>query len=216
MWLQPAGGCNCSELVDWGVRQFSAVLMGTLAQDVQCSTSDFDFWQENMIIWLRIICNCWWEIWLFFFKGALHSFGEEILRDIYFFNNWITSGSQRKIRSPENSLKLEWWQGPPHVNREDLSLLISDCTVVLLWFVLRKKHQVYPRINFTKVASGPLNEAKVVSKYKMCVWWVEHTSQERTIPPHNWFNWPTFQNKKKKERKKANCCILKAVIILQS
>ena len=36
---------------------------------------------------------------------------------MYFSISEQTSCSQRKIRSAEHSLKLERWQGPPHVHR---------------------------------------------------------------------------------------------------
>ena len=60
------------------------------------------------------------------FKGALCSFREETeTQNLYIYNineviirtHFLSRCSQRKISSPEHSLKLERWQGPPNVNK---------------------------------------------------------------------------------------------------
>ena len=44
----------------------------------------------------------------------------------FFFNNWKTKlFSEEERGSPEHCLKLERWQGPPHINK------VKQCEIVL-------------------------------------------------------------------------------------
>ena len=76
----------------------------------EIQTQDFNIWNINEVIYKLI--------------------------NIYFSISQWTSWSQRKIRFPEHRVKLERWQGPPHINEVKqyetvlsfhVSLFIQSC-----------------------------------------------------------------------------------------
>lgn len=85
----------------------------------------------------------------FMFKGALCSLQFEILtQNVYiysineaiiqtFFRNSMKRAVLRRKQGPQNSLKLEGWLGPPHINR---SKSVWNC-VVLFRVLSRKQRQ---------------------------------------------------------------------------
>ena len=98
--------------------------------------SDTYFWLIYQIlvqVWIRIIyitisCLFWWFIWVTqSVKGALCSSGKEIQNSWEFwylrhFHKWINKLLSEEHKVPKHRLKLERWQGPPHINKMCCSL----------------------------------------------------------------------------------------------
>ena len=63
---------------------------------------------------------------------------------MYYFHNWVKSCSQSKIRSQEHCLKLEVWQGPPHVNKvKQYETLLSFKVSLFIQFIQSRKQREF-------------------------------------------------------------------------